>query len=75
MFEYAISFGEGTLLDYGVANSSHVNIEIPDMGREGWGYCSCHDDGDISVTGDIPKSLDDHVIRFRPAPPDCVTGK
>ena len=71
MFEYAISRGEGTLLDYGVARSTFLNEILPDFGYDGYGRCSLQENGTVLVEGeDYPTR-----VVFSPAGPDCETGE
>jgi hypothetical protein len=66
MFEYAISCGEGTLLDYGVseADSSFYGTESL------YQYFTASYDLDVSFAIYNPAT-----VIIGPASPDCVTGQ
>ena len=71
MFEYAISEGEGTLLDYGILEgelpfmvvSIFLDEILEDLVKNGDYISIAREDGGL------------RKIAFRPAPPDCQTGQ
>ena len=70
-FEFCISAGEGTLLDYGV-----MGAELPFMVGS---ICIDEVIQDTLEYGNTISIANEHEgerkIAFRPAPPDCQTGK
>lgn len=63
MFEYAVSAGEGTLLDYGVSEN-YLNGFCPDL--------PFYADYGGEVIFDDIKAL---TVIIGPASPDCTTGQ
>lgn len=68
MFEYAISWGEGTLLDYGIKQDEFL--------------ARCHS-ARVAMGQSPKREMVEHIpwlvpvvkIRFRLASPDCQTGQ
>jgi hypothetical protein len=68
MFEYAISAGEGTLIDYGVADEVRLDhYGISNLRFHHFGICS----------GILPASdaSSEEIILWRPVFYDCETGQ
>jgi hypothetical protein len=65
MFEYAISKGPGTLIDYGVRTAASMNH-----------HANTRESIEFGANGDIWANLESgSQILFCPASPDCETGE
>ena len=66
MFEYAISCGEGTLLDYGIGDEYRIKSLC------GLNAYIEYEDCIVFDFNDLPQG---ETFMFSPASPDCQTGK
>lgn len=62
MFEFCVSAGEGTLLDYGVCDESDLLWKVTRL-----------DYADVYIREEIKDG--NQTVMFRPASPDCLTGQ
>lgn len=72
MFEFAISCGEGTLLDYGITDNR--DSVIGDVAKS-WAIEAINPYSCLPSDFDLKDWLSKKTISIRPASQDCQTGK
>jgi len=71
-FEFCVSCGEGTLLDYGTTKDRDSVIG---EAVKSWAIKGYSPNGLIPTDFDLMDWFSDKVISFRPASPDCPTAQ
>lgn len=79
MFEYAISDGEGTLIDYGVVNRAGTGVGSYIWFRDiirGFKEFEVQPNGDTAAFDSRQKPWgSEKAVYFRAISPDCLTGQ